>query len=174
MSEIRYVPTGARQPPPRYRDPHLPPGEDVDTTGEGAGWIVFGGIVMVLAGAFQATMGAVALLDEEAFIAARDLPTGDYYSWGWTHLILGVLAVATGIGLFAAWTWARVVGIVLAMLSALVHVVTVLSNPFWGFAIITFNLIVVFTLAVHGDALRDLYDDRADRRAERLKTSPAG
>jgi hypothetical protein len=173
MSEIRYVPTGARQQPPRYRDPHMQASEDIGID-EGVGWIIFGGIIMVLAGAFQATLGAVALLDQESFMAARDLPAGDYSSWGWTHLILGVLSVATGIGLFAAWTWARVVGIILASLSALVHVITVLSHPFWGFAIITFDLIVVFTLAVHGDALRDLYDDRADRRAERVRTSPAG
>jgi hypothetical protein len=174
MSEIRYVPASARQQPPRYRDPHLPPSEDVDTTGEGVGWIIFGGIMMVLTGAFQATMGLVALLDEEAFMAARDLPAGNYSSWGWTHLILGSLAVVTGVGLFAAWMWARVVGIALAMLSAVVHVGTVLANPAWGIAIITFDVIIVFTLAVHGDALRDLYDDRADRRAERLRTSPAG
>jgi hypothetical protein len=173
MSEMRYVPAAARQQPPRYRDPHLQASEDVDTTGEGAGWIIFGGIVMVLAGAFQATMGLVALLDQEDFMAARDLPVGDHNTWGWTHLILGVLAVVTGAGLFAAWTWARVVGIILAMLSALVHVVTVFVNPVWGMMIIVFDMIVVFTLAIHGDALRDLYDDREDRRRQ-VTTSPAG
>lgn len=160
MSEFRMTPPNTMQSSPRYRDPHLAADEDIGGADrEAVGWIVFGGVMMVLAGAFQSTMGLVALVNEAAFMSADDLPVGDYSSWGWTHLIVGVLAVLTGVGLIAGWAWARWVGIVLAGLSALLHVGSVFVDPIWSIAVIVFDFIVIYTLAVHGDVMEDMYTD---------------
>src|SRR3712207_8100632 len=48
---------------------------------------------------------------------------------GWTHLIIGLVAVATGIGVMVGQTWARVVGIVIAVVSALVNVAFLAAYP---------------------------------------------
>jgi hypothetical protein len=45
----------------------------------------------------------------------------DYTVWGWTHLVLGILAAATGLGLLAGNTVARVAGIVLAVISTILN-----------------------------------------------------
>ena len=37
---------------------------------------------------------------------------------GWIHLILDIIVFAAGVGLLAGQTWARVVGVVLAVISA--------------------------------------------------------
>ena len=43
----------------------------------------------------------------------------DITTWGWVHLILGVLVCLAGFGVIVGATWARVVGIALVSLSAI-------------------------------------------------------
>ena len=67
------------------------------------GWVVFAGIVLIMLGAFQVIEGLVALFDEGYYLVA---PSGlilsvDYNTWGWVHLIIGILAIVTGAGLIA-------------------------------------------------------------------------
>ena len=45
----------------------------------------------------------------------------DITTWGWIHLILGIVVALAGVGLLAGRSWARVVGITLAVLSAIVR-----------------------------------------------------
>jgi len=37
----------------------------------------------------------------------------DTTTWGWVHMVIGVVVFAAGIGLLAGATWARVVAVVL-------------------------------------------------------------
>jgi hypothetical protein len=44
----------------------------------------------------------------------------DVTTWGWIHLIGGVVIVLAGFGVFSGAVWARTVGVILAAVSALV------------------------------------------------------
>src|SRR3954470_12400836 len=74
------------------------------------GWVVFAGIMLIMLGAFQAIQGLVALFEKGYYLVASSglVLHVDYNVWGWIHLILGILAVATGFGLLAGNTAARV------------------------------------------------------------------
>lgn len=74
----------------------------------------------------------------------------DITAWGWTHLILGVLVAITGIGLLLGQTWARVVGIILAVLSAVANFLFLPYYPFWSILVITLDIIIIWALAVYG------------------------
>ena len=78
----------------------------------------------------------------------------DYTVWGWTHLILGILAAVSGLGLLAGSTAARVAGIVLAVISAILNLVFIAAYPIWSVIVITVDVIVIYAIVVHGRELK--------------------
>jgi hypothetical protein len=115
------------------------------------GFILFAGIMMVMAGFFQAFSGLVALFENEFFVATRNyLFQFDATSWGWIHLLLGIVVAAAGFAVMAGRTWGRVVGITLAMLSALANFAFIPYYPFWAITIIALDIFVIWALAAHG------------------------
>jgi hypothetical protein len=65
-----------------------------------------------------------------------------------------VLLVLAGIALFAGATWARVVAVVLAILSAIVQLLLVPVQPWWSFIVIAIDVLIIYALIAHGDELR--------------------
>jgi hypothetical protein len=122
------------------------------------GWIQFAAIMMVMMGIFHAIEGLVALFDDGYYLVG---PNGltvnvDYTTWGWTHLVLGIVVVAAGIGLFAGQMWARVVGIGLAGLSAIVNFGFIAAYPFWSTIVIALDVFIILALTVHGREMKAL------------------
>ncbi len=70
------------------------------------------------------------------------------------HLVLGILAGLVGLGLLAGNMIVRVVGVVLAVLSAIVSLLFVSAQPVWSLIVITLDVIVIYAIAVHGRALQ--------------------
>jgi hypothetical protein len=130
-------------------------GGAVEPTGW-VGWVVFAGVMMVLSGTFQAIEGLAAIFNDDYFLVGRNglLVDVDYTAWGWTHLILGLIVVAAGFALMAGQTWARVVAIVLAGASAILHLAFLAAYPIWALTVILLDIIVIFAVAVHGRELR--------------------
>jgi hypothetical protein len=123
-----------------------------ETSGVAVGFIVFASMMMILSGSFQVITGLIALFNDEFYVAtANYVFQFDVTTWGWIHLLLGVVVAAAGIGLLAARTWARVVGITIAMLSALVSFAWLPYYPVWALVVITLDVFVIWALAAHGD-----------------------
>jgi hypothetical protein len=116
------------------------------------GMVVFAGMMLVMLGGFQAIEGLVAIFRDDYYLVSRSglLIEMDYTAWGWVHLILGLVAVGTGIGVFAGQTWARVVGIIIAGISALVNIAFLPAYPIWVTIVIALDVLVIYALAVHG------------------------
>jgi hypothetical protein len=114
--------------------------------------VIFAGVMLLLLGGFQAIEGLVALFRDDYYLTTRSglVLTFDYTTWGWTHLLLGTLAVLTGIGIFLGQMWARVVGIGVAGLSALANLMFLPAYPFWGTIVIATDILVIYALAAHG------------------------
>jgi hypothetical protein len=120
------------------------------------GWLVFTAVLMILLGAFHAIQGLIALFNSEYYLVG---PGGltvqlDYTTWGWVHLIAGVVVIVTGIGVLVGQTWARVVGILLALISALVSFTFIAAYPVWSCILIALDVLIIYALAVHGRELR--------------------
>ncbi|HEV8561360.1 MAG TPA: hypothetical protein VGR06_33995 [Actinophytocola sp.] len=120
-----------------------------------AGWIVFAGITMLMIGSFNAIEGLVALFDPNVYIAGPDnVLVFDLTTWGWVHLIIGVLVAITGIALLADAGWARPVTVVLAALNAIVQLTFVTVYPVWSLAAVTLCVVVIWAIVVHGSESR--------------------
>jgi hypothetical protein len=121
------------------------------------GWIAFAGIMMVLVGSFHAIQGLVALFRDEVFLVSSSglVVDVDYTAWGVAHLIGGAVLVAAGIWVFRGKVWARTVGVVMAMLSAVVNIGFLAAYPIWSAIMIAVDVLVIWALTVHGGELKD-------------------
>lgn len=120
------------------------------------GWVVFGAVIAITMGAYEAITGLVAIFKDSYFLvpSTRLVVSVDYTAWGWVHLIIGVLSVAAGVALLQGRGWARVVVIGLAGLSALVNVGFINAYPIWSTIVIAFDVIVIWALTVHWKDVR--------------------
>jgi hypothetical protein len=117
-----------------------------------AGWVVFAGVMMVMLGVAGSLQGFVALFDEGYFLVG---PSGlvvdvDYDVWGSLHLVLGLLVFGVGLRVLEGDGRARDVGVVLAVLSALVNIAFLAADPVWSTIMIALDVIVIHVLCVHG------------------------
>jgi hypothetical protein len=117
-----------------------------------AGWVVFGGVMLITLGSFQIIEGLVALFNDGFYAVTSDglVVDVDYNTWGWIHTAIGVVGVLAGVGLLAGNMVARVVGVVIAFLSALVNLVFISAYPLWSAIMITLDVIVMYAIIVHG------------------------
>jgi hypothetical protein len=125
-----------------------------ESSGWAAGFVLFAALMMIMAGIWQALAGLVAIFENEFYVATRNyLFEFDATTWGWIHLLLGVIVGLAGLGLMAGQTWARVVGITLAVLSAIANFLFIPYYPFWSMLIIAVDIFVIWALAAHGRVL---------------------
>ncbi len=122
------------------------------------GWIIFGGIAMIVLGAFQIIEGLVAVFQSGYYVvgASQLVVHVNYTAWGWTHFGIGCAAVIAGLGVFTGAMWARVLGIVLAVISAIVSLAFMAAYPVWGVIVIALDVLVIYALAVHGREMRSM------------------
>jgi hypothetical protein len=122
-----------------------------ETSGVAVGFILFAAIMMIMVGVFQALQGLIAIFENEFYVATRNyIFQADATTWGWIHLILGLLVAFAGWGLLSGRTWARVVAITLAVLSAIANFLWLPYYPFWSLLIIAVDVFVIWAIAAHG------------------------
>jgi hypothetical protein len=115
------------------------------------GGITFAGTMLVLIGFFQAINGLAAIIDDEFFVVTANYTFDvDVTAWGWIHLLIGILLIGTGFGIYAGRVWAGVVGIVLAMLSALANFFFIPYYPFWAIVVIALDVWFIWALTRPG------------------------
>lgn len=121
------------------------------------GWITFAGAMMIMLGIFQAIAGLAALFNADYYHVR---PNGmvlhvNYTVWGIVHLLIGVAIFLSGIGVLSGNALARGVGVVLAMLSAVVNMTFIPAQPAWALTIVTVDVFVIYALVVHGAEMRE-------------------
>ena len=123
--------------------------------GWAAGFIVFAAVMMMMTGVFQALAGLIAIFQNEFYVQTRNyLFKFDVTAWGWIHLILGIIVALAGWGLLSGRTWARVVAITVAVLSAVANFLWLPYYPFWAIIVLTVDVLVIWAVAAHGRGMR--------------------
>ena len=121
------------------------------------GWVVFAGVILLTSGIFSIVQALVALIGPDAYyvVAGGSLFLFDVAGWGWWNLIIGALLVVVALALFAGQTWARIVAVVLAILSAVGQLLLIAAQPWWSLIIIAIDILIIYALIVHGRELRE-------------------
>ena len=138
----------SRQGTPATRYPGAPTGW--------VGWIVFAGIMMMILGCFHAIAGLVGIFEDKVFLVGPNklVVHVDYTTWGWVHLLGGIILVAAGVAVFSGQLWARTVGVILALVSAIVNVGFLAAYPLWSLMMIALDVTVILALTVHGSEMK--------------------
>jgi hypothetical protein len=63
--------------------------------------------------------------------------------------LVGLLVLLAGIAVLAGQTWGRVIGIVLAAISAIANFAFIPYYPFWTLTIIALDVFIIWALATH-------------------------
>ncbi len=121
-----------------------------------AGWAAFAGVLMVLAGFFQALVGVSAIVKNTVyFVGPYNILTVDIASWGWVHLLLALAILFAGLSVLKGNAYGRVVGVLLAGISALVNMAFIPAYPIWSILVMTVDVLIIYALVVHGDELKE-------------------
>jgi hypothetical protein len=120
-------------------------------SGVAVGFTAFAAWMMILVGTFHVIDGLSAIVKDEFFVPANGyLFKFDATTWGWIHLIVGIIVVLAGFGLFSGAVWARTVGVILAAVSAIASFAYLPWYPIWAIAIIALDVTVIWALTAHG------------------------
>lgn len=121
------------------------------------GWAQFGGVILFVSGIFSVIQALIALIGTNAYytVVDGDLFIFDTTGWGWWNLLIGVFLILTAIALLAGATWARVVAVILAVISSIIQMMLIPVQPWWSFIVIAIDVLVIYALVAHGDELRE-------------------
>ena len=108
--------------------------------------------MMLITGIWWFIAGLAAIIEDTFFVVTEDyIFKFDVSTWGWIHLVLAVLLIAAAYGLFVAATWARVVGVIMAVLAGVVAFAWIPYYPVWGILFVVASVFVTWALTVHGE-----------------------
>src|ERR1044071_4910437 len=112
------------------------------------GIVVFAGAAMIVGGAFQALEGLAGIVrDQWLVVLPHYIYAFDLTLWGWIHLLVGLALLVIGVSLLRGQTWARIAGMVAAVISAILNLVWLPFSPGWALMIIAVDLLIIWALA---------------------------
>jgi hypothetical protein len=113
-----------------------------------AGTSIGAAVLLVTVGLLQLLQGISAVAEDELFVVGVEYAYKfDLTTWGWIHIVLGVLMILVGIGLFTGASWARICAVIIAALSILGNFLWLPYNPWWSVLIIAIDIVVIWAVA---------------------------
>jgi hypothetical protein len=113
-----------------------------------AGGMVFAAVLMLLNGLLQFFQGIAAVARDDIYVNTPNyIYKFNVTTWGWIHIVLGIIVGLTGFALFRGSTWARGVGIGLVSLQLLPNFFFLPYQPLWAMVIIAMDIFIIWSLA---------------------------
>jgi hypothetical protein len=128
-----------------------------EPSGAAVGWTMFAAFMLILIGSFHAIAGLAGLINDETFVLTQEYVFKfDTTTWGWIHLLGGIIVVLAGFGLFSGAVWARTVGVIVALVSAIASFGWLPYQPVWSTVIIAVDIAVIWALTAHGRDVKQM------------------
>jgi hypothetical protein len=113
----------------------------------GVGFTLAAGVLMILSGLWSFLEGLAAVIKKQFFVVTPNYTfQWNLSGWGWTHLILGIVVFAAGVCVLLGMTWARVVGVILAVFSAIASFMFLPYYPVWSIVVIAIDVFIIWAL----------------------------
>jgi hypothetical protein len=142
-------------------DPHLqatrtgrPAGPATGEPLQGANWVLFAGIMLMLMAILNVIWGIAAIDNSSFFVNDTKYILSDLNTWGWVALGIAALQAIAAFsiwkgGIFGVWF-----GITVASLNAISALLAIPSYPFWSLAIFAIDIMIIYGLAAYGGQRR--------------------
>jgi hypothetical protein len=116
-----------------------------------AGWIRFGGILLLIIASLDFFEGLIAIIRSEYYVLTpNQILVFDTTTWGWIMLIWGIVVGSAGLGLVMGATWARWFTIVVGSLNFIVQLGFIgdAQYPLWALTALALNAMVLYAVIV--------------------------
>lgn len=124
---------------------------DRQPSGAAVGWTVFAAFMLILVGTFDIIAGLAGIIENEFYVKTPNyILEFDATTWGWIKLLWGTVVLLAGFALFGGAVWARTVGVIAAVISAIANFAWVPVYPVWAITIIAVDVAVIWALTAHG------------------------
>jgi hypothetical protein len=105
------------------------------------------GLLLAMVAAFEILQGIAAIAKDGLYATNVDYAYAlSLSTWGWAHLLIGLLLVAVALGIMAQQSWGRVTGLIVAGLSTLANFAFLPYYPVWSLTIIAINVVIIWAL----------------------------
>ena len=122
-------------------------GAEQQPSAAGIGFTFLAGTLMILSGLWGFLEGLAAVIKKQFFVVTPNYTFHwNVTGWGWTHLALGIVIFAAGVCVLLGMTWARVVGVILAVFSAVASFMFLPYYPVWSIIVIAIDLFIIWAL----------------------------
>lgn len=116
----------------------------------GAGWVMFAGIMLLIAGVLNVIYGIAAVDNSKFFVHETQYILSGLNTWGWVTIILGALEIIAAFSIWSGGGFGRWFGILAASLSAIGALLSMPAYPFWSLAIFAIDILIIYGLAAYG------------------------
>jgi hypothetical protein len=127
-----------------------------DADERGYGWVVFSGVLLLLVGTLNFIEGIAAVGNAHFFVANTHYIAGSLNTWGWVAMVIGVVQVCVGLGVFVRNQLSRWAGVAILSLNAIAQLMMMPAYPFWSLSIFALDILAIYGLVAHGKRISTL------------------
>ncbi|MFE4591815.1 DUF7144 family membrane protein [Streptomyces laurentii] len=133
------APQAPRTPPPAYAS---------HSSGWASGGSLFAGVLMLVTGIIDIFEGIAGIVHNTIYARVGDyVYRFSFTTWGWIHLILGILVALTGFAILKRAESGRIAGIILAGLNIVIQFMFLPHQPWWAMFSMAISVFVIWALA---------------------------
>jgi hypothetical protein len=126
------------------------PGEDEYGEPRGYGWVVFAGVIIMIAATLNFIYGIAAIANSHFYVANTHFVISNLNTWGWVVMLLGVVEYCAALGILVQASWARWTGVIVAGVNAIIQLVFLPASPFLSLSVFALDLLVIYGLLAYG------------------------
>ncbi|TQF66031.1 hypothetical protein FK531_19365 [Rhodococcus spelaei] len=121
--------------------------DDSVKQGFAVGTSIAAAVLLLTVGILQIFQGISAVAKDNVLVFGPEYTYQfNITTWGWIHIVVGILIALTGFGLLSGATWARITAIFLAALSIIANFLWLPYYPLWSILIIALDVVVIWAV----------------------------
>ncbi|WP_280269333.1 DUF7144 family membrane protein [Nocardia wallacei] len=116
--------------------------------GLAAGTSIGAAVLLITVGILSLFEGISAVANDDLFVVGVEyVYKFDVTTWGWIHIVLGVILVICALGLMTGTAWGRGAAIGIAAVSILANFLWLPYYPWWSVLVIALDVVVIWAVA---------------------------
>ncbi|MGV9825020.1 MULTISPECIES: DUF7144 family membrane protein [unclassified Gordonia (in: high G+C Gram-positive bacteria)] len=105
--------------------------------------------ILLIVGILEFFQGVSAVAADNLFVVGPNyIYKFNLTTWGWIHIVIGVIIAITGLMLFFGSTLARVLAVVFLALSVIANFLWIPYYPWWSITLIALALVGIWAVSV--------------------------
>lgn len=140
-----------------------------------AGIGTYAAAAVLFVAAVVSVLEGISVLGHDEVIVVRPAYVYEFgaNTWGWIHIVVGILVAVVAVGLFWSTTWARVAAIIIASLSIVTQFLWLPHYPVWAIVVIALDIFVIWAVATwESPAARAAREAKATSNVVGVQPSP--